>query len=25
LFKLPLTLGEHEGMEVSVNIGRFGP
>ena len=25
LFKLPLMLGEHEGMEVSVNIGRFGP
>ena len=25
LFKLPLTLGEHEGHEVSVNIGRFGP
>lgn len=25
LFKLPLTLGEHEGKEVSVNIGRFGP
>jgi DNA topoisomerase-1 len=25
LFKLPLILGEHEGMEVSVNIGRFGP
>jgi len=25
LFKLPLTLGEHDGMEVSVNIGRFGP
>lgn len=25
LFKLPLTLGEHEQMEVSVNIGRFGP
>jgi len=25
LFKLPLNLGEHEGMEVSVNIGRFGP
>jgi DNA topoisomerase-1 len=25
LFKLPLTLGEHEGMEVVVNIGRFGP
>ena len=25
LFKLPLTLGEHQGMEVSVNIGRFGP
>jgi len=25
LFKLPLTLGEHEGLEVSVNIGRFGP
>ncbi|MEO8859989.1 MAG: type I DNA topoisomerase, partial [Ginsengibacter sp.] len=25
LFKLPLSLGEHEGQEVSVNIGRFGP
>lgn len=25
LFKLPLTLGEHEGMEVAINIGRFGP
>ncbi len=25
LFKLPLTLGEHEGLEVSVNAGRFGP
>jgi DNA topoisomerase-1 len=25
LFKLPLNLGEHEGQEVSVNIGRFGP
>ncbi len=25
LFKLPLQLGEHEGMEVAVNIGRFGP
>jgi len=25
LFKLPLTLGEYEGQEVSVNIGRFGP
>ncbi len=25
LFKLPLTLGEYEGLEVSVNIGRFGP
>lgn len=25
LFKLPMTLGEHEGLEVSVNIGRFGP
>ena len=25
LFKLPLTLGEHEGAEVAVNIGRFGP
>lgn len=25
LFKLPLALGEHEGKEVSVNIGRFGP
>ncbi len=25
LFKLPLTLGEYEDLEVSVNIGRFGP
>lgn len=25
LFKLPLTLGEYEGQEVVVNIGRFGP
>ncbi|MBC7934946.1 MAG: type I DNA topoisomerase [Rhizobacter sp.] len=25
LFKLPLSLGEHEGLEVTVNIGRFGP
>lgn len=25
LFKLPLTLGEYEGEEVYVNIGRFGP
>ena len=25
LFKLPLTLGEHEEKEVSVNLGRFGP
>jgi DNA topoisomerase-1 len=25
LFKLPLSLGEFEGLEVSVNIGRFGP
>ncbi|MBO9620099.1 MAG: type I DNA topoisomerase [Niabella sp.] len=25
LFKLPLQLGEHEGKEVSVNVGRFGP
>ncbi|HEX2684454.1 MAG TPA: topoisomerase C-terminal repeat-containing protein, partial [Ferruginibacter sp.] len=25
LFKLGAPLGEHEGMEVSVNIGRFGP
>jgi len=25
LFKLPFTLGEHEGKEVSVNAGRFGP
>ncbi len=25
LFKLPLTLGEHEGLEVAVNVGRFGP
>ena len=25
LFKLPLTLGEYEGKELLVNIGRFGP
>ena len=25
LFRLPLTLGEHDGLEVAVNIGRFGP
>lgn len=25
LFKLPLQLGTHEGLEVSVNTGRFGP
>jgi DNA topoisomerase I len=25
LFRLPHTLGEYEGLEVSVNIGRFGP
>jgi DNA topoisomerase I len=25
LFRLPMTLGEYEGQEVSVNIGRFGP
>jgi DNA topoisomerase-1 len=25
LFKLPFTLGEHEGKEVSVGQGRFGP
>ncbi|MEP7231307.1 MAG: type I DNA topoisomerase [Ginsengibacter sp.] len=25
LFKLPLLLGEHNNLEVSVNIGRFGP
>jgi DNA topoisomerase I len=25
LFKLPLILGEHNGLEVSVNVGRFGP
>jgi DNA topoisomerase-1 len=25
LFKLPLTLGEHEGQELSVAAGRFGP
>ena len=25
LFKLPRTLGEHEGLELSVNVGRFGP
>src|SRR5688500_11028247 len=25
LFRLPLTLGEHNGLEVLVNAGRFGP
>ncbi|HET9057299.1 MAG TPA: type I DNA topoisomerase [Chitinophagaceae bacterium] len=25
LFKLPLTLGEYNGQEVLVNVGRFGP
>ncbi|RYD52845.1 MAG: type I DNA topoisomerase [Sphingobacteriales bacterium] len=25
LFKLPLTLGEYEGLEIAVNVGRFGP
>ncbi|MBL0359376.1 MAG: type I DNA topoisomerase [Chitinophagaceae bacterium] len=25
LFKLPITLGEYEGLEVAVNVGRFGP
>ena len=25
LFKMPLTLGEYEGKEVAVNMGRFGP
>ncbi|HEX8332153.1 MAG TPA: type I DNA topoisomerase, partial [Segetibacter sp.] len=25
LFKLPLALGEYEGKEVAVNMGRFGP
>ncbi len=25
LFKLPLMLGEHDNLEISVNIGRFGP
>jgi DNA topoisomerase-1 len=25
LFKLPLTLGQYEGQEVYVNMGRFGP
>ncbi|MFN8246313.1 MAG: type I DNA topoisomerase [Ferruginibacter sp.] len=25
LFKLPMALGDYEGQEVSVNIGRFGP
>lgn len=25
LFKLPVTLGEYEGKEVAVNVGRFGP
>ena len=25
LFKLPITLGEYQGKEVAVNLGRFGP
>jgi DNA topoisomerase-1 len=25
LFKLPRVVGEHEGMEVMVNVGKFGP
>ncbi|HUS00522.1 MAG TPA: type I DNA topoisomerase [Chitinophagaceae bacterium] len=25
LFKLPKSLGEYEGQEVSINVGRFGP
>lgn len=25
LFKLPRTIGEYEGQEVAVNVGRFGP
>ena len=25
LFKLPRTIGEYEGQELSVNVGRFGP
>lgn len=25
LFKLPRTIGEYEGKEVSINVGRFGP
>jgi DNA topoisomerase I len=25
LFRLPLTLGEYNGQEVAVNVGRFGP
>src|SRR5690606_29671151 len=25
LFKLPRTIGEYEGEEVQVNVGRFGP
>jgi len=25
LFKLPLSLGEYEGQDLSINIGRFGP
>ncbi|MBZ5856253.1 type I DNA topoisomerase [Flavihumibacter profundi] len=25
LFKLPLTIGEYEGLEVVINVGRFGP
>ncbi|MFX9722053.1 hypothetical protein ABTO99_18665, partial [Acinetobacter baumannii] len=25
LFSLPRTIGEYEGQELSVNVGRFGP
>jgi DNA topoisomerase I len=25
LFKMPISLGEHDNLEISVNIGRFGP
>lgn len=25
LFKLPITLGEYDGKEVAINVGRFGP
>ncbi len=25
LFKLPMTLGEHDGLELTINSGRFGP